>query len=98
MTKHGLKLHPGKTFVTRKISPRMITGVQLSRGHQFAPPAQQRKIKSLNEELNNATDISSARHTARKLMGHYDHVAQIEERFKSIAQGNRARLLKLLSE
>lgn len=98
MAKHGLKLHPGKSFVTPKAAPRTVTGVHLSRGHQFAPPMQQRKIRALNEELNNASDISSARNAARKLMGHYDHVAQIEARFRTVALGNRARLLRLLRD
>ena len=98
LARHGLTLHPGKSFVARKIESRTITGVHLIGGHPFAPPAQQRKIKALSGELKKASNLESARLIARKLMGHYDHVAQIEPGFRTVAQGNRGRLLNLLNK
>jgi hypothetical protein len=98
LARRGLTLHPGKSFVTRKTESRTITGVHLIGGHPFAPPSQQHKIRALSGELKNSKDIESARVLARRLMGHYDHVAQIEPRFRMIARGNRGRLLSLLSK
>ena len=96
MAKRGLTLHPGKSFVTRKLDARTITGVWISRGRAYAPPEQQLKIRALNGELIGAPSIKTARYAACRLMGHYDHVAQIERRYRTVALGNRARLMSLL--
>ena len=98
MKQHGLALHPGKSFVSRKIDARILTGVQLTGSKLLALSKHRKCIKDLNEALSQTSCPSAARSVARKLMGHYDHIAQVESAFRPIATGNRARLKKVLSD
>jgi hypothetical protein len=98
MKLHGLSLHPGKSFVSKKKEVRILTGVQLVGAQLLAPPGQKMRIKQLNNELAQTSSADAARSIARKLMGHYDHIAQIEDGFRQVAMGNRGRLKKKLTD
>lgn len=98
MKQHGLTLHPGKSFVSKKANVRTLTGVQLSGSDLSAPPAQRKRIKELNSELAQTASAEEGRSLARKLMGHYDHIAQIEKGYLPIAIGNRGRLKRNLGQ
>lgn len=93
----GFTLHPVKSTVYRKHQPKTITGVRIRNGHLTAPQRQHMAIKDLNAQLRDtAATTEMAAKAARSLLGHLDHVAQIEPRFKTRAVGGRARLSRLL--
>jgi hypothetical protein len=73
-----------------------ITGVQIRDGKISAPIKQHRTIKERFDQLTNAGDESARATVARSLIGHLDHVAQIEPGFALRAKGNRARLKALI--
>ncbi len=94
-SKYGLKINSKKSRVYKASQPKVITGVVHSRGRQLAPHKQHRKagehfaaLASLTQE---STEYSAH---ARSLMGHLDHIALIDKRFKLRAVGNRLRLRK----
>lgn len=94
--KHGLKLHRRKSFVVRARKPKTITGVVVV-GDDIRPPKSQLlKIVGLHRDLSTASDEETQRRKARQLMGHLDHVAQIDPRHANKAKGNRKRLRPLL--
>lgn len=89
----GFTLHPVKSRVYGKRESKTITGVRIRNGRLAAPQRQHLAIKDLNARLRDAaTTPEAAANSARSLLGHLDHVAQIEPRFKLRAVGNRARL------
>lgn len=96
--KRGLRIHSGKSQVIPKHGPKLITGVSISRGVLLAPQEQHQKIKLRSEELQHAKDREEAKRIARSLVGHYDHISQIDARFRSTAAGTRTRLKKLLTQ
>lgn len=96
--RHGIKLHGAdKSRVYRKHAQKTITGVRIHDGKLTAPPAQHLAIRDGFAALRDAHLAEPERvHTARSLMGHLDHVQQIDPRFTQRARGNRARLATLL--
>nr|WP_063574105.1 reverse transcriptase family protein [Luteibacter rhizovicinus] len=95
---HGIKIHPGKSKVLAKAKRKTITGVDIHRGKISAPKAQHQLILQRHVELNAAVNPTLAVTAARSLLGHLDHVAQIEPRFRSRAEGTRAWLAAVLAE
>lgn len=95
--KQGVKLHPGKCRVIPNGTPKTITGVQIRNGVISAPLKQHRMIKERFEHLRLSTDDDEKVALARSLIGHLDHVAQIQPNFVSRAKGNRARLKSLVT-
>lgn len=91
-----VKLHPGKSKVIPSGVSKTITGVQIKDGKISAPIKQHRMIKERFDQLTNAGDESARAALARSLIGHLDHVAQIEPGFAPRAKGNRARLKALV--
>lgn len=89
-------LHPGKSRVIRKRERKVITGVEIRRGHLAAPQEQHLKIKTVTQSLQAAPAPDEQAALARKLLGHYDHIAQIEPSRAEKARGSRARLKPFL--
>lgn len=94
----GIKMHPGKSKVIPKRAPKMITGVVIRNGKTIAPAAQHLRVKELETALAKATDQEEKKRIARSLVGHLDHVAQIDGRFKARAVGTRGRLASLIKD
>jgi hypothetical protein len=93
---NGLRLHKRKSFVVPSRKPRTITGVVVV-GNDIRPPKSQlRKIKNLHRDIDNTPDRGAQRRKAQQLLGHLDHVAQIDPRHKDKATGNRKRLRPIL--
>jgi len=92
----GVKLHPGKCKVIPAGTTKTITGVQIRNGEISAPAKQHRMIKERFDQLRESTDEAERATLARSLIGHLDHVAQIQPAFASRAKGNRARLKALV--
>lgn len=89
----GFTLHPVKSKVYGKRKPKTITGVRIRGGQLAAPQCQHLAIKNLSAQLRESTTTAeAAAKLARSLLGHLDHVAQIEPRFRTRAVGARARL------
>lgn len=96
--RQGIELHPAKSRVLHSSRDKVITGVLIRRGEMFALPDQHRKVAERMANLRDADDLDSARQAARQLLGHLDHIAQIDESFKDKATGNRSRLKRLLAK
>lgn len=96
--RHGIKLHGAeKSRVYRKREAKTITGVCIRGGKLRAPQAQHLAIRDGLGKLRNPELTEPERiHAARSLVGHMDHVQQIDPRFTQRARGNRARLATLL--
>lgn len=94
--KRGMSLHPDKCRVLPKRSRKVITGVVIKAGEMSAMPDQHLKAKQRMVDVSSAADGETAQAAARSLIGHLDHIAQIEGRFKDRASGNRSRLRRLL--
>ncbi len=95
--KQGVKIHPGKSTVLTKDRPKTITGVTIHRGKLQAPKAQHHLIRQKFEDLAKAEDPAAATAAARSLIGHLDHVAQIEPHLRDRANGTRALLRRTLA-
>ena len=94
----GIEMHRGKSKVIPKQAPKTITGVIIRNGKTTAPAAQHRKLKELEVALAEAADPEEKKRIARSLVGHLDHIAQIDARFKARAVGTRGRLASLLKD
>lgn len=92
----GIEIHKGKSRVIPKRSPKIITGVVIANGTTMATADQHRIIKELETALAKTDDLNERRRIARSLLGHYDHIAQIDTRYKSRAVGGRTRLASIL--
>lgn len=91
-----VKIHPGKSKVLTKRSAKVITGVEIRRGKAGAPKEQHRLIKQRFDEIRAATSADELATAAKSLIGHLDHVAQIDSRFVTRARGTRARFKAVL--
>lgn len=91
-----MTIHPGKSTVLPKHGLKTITGVDIRRGELRAPNSQHHLIRQRHAELAAAEDGAIAATLAKSLVGHLDHVAQIEPRLRSKAAGTRARLKHLV--
>ena len=76
--------------------PDATSFVVTSDGTLKAPAGQHLLAKKRMAEFEVAGDPGSAQAAARSLIGHLDHIAQIDDRFRSRAAGNRSRLRKVL--
>ena len=94
--RHGLEIHPGKSRVFGTNEPKTVTGVTIDRGTLRATRRQHRMVRKRSMELKVETDTVKAAIIARRLIGHLDHIAQIEPGIKSKAVGNRNRLMPIL--
>ena len=92
----GIEMHRGKSKVIPKKALKLITGVVIQNGKTYATGAQHRKTKELAAALTVTTDSGAKAEIARSLVGHLDHIAQIDERFKARATGSRGRLASLV--
>lgn len=92
--RHGIELHGAKkSRVFRKRARKTITGVCINNGQLSAPQSQHLAIRNRFADFRKLDLTETERkHTARSLLGHWDHVQQIDTRFASRATGNRARL------
>ena len=95
--KHGVKIHPGKSKVIPKRAMKVITGVEIRNGVVGAPRRQHQMIKQRMDEIRAKGSPEAIQKAAKSLIGHLDHVAQIEPRFESRARGTRGRLKAVLS-
>lgn len=91
-----VKLHPGKCRVIRKAAPKFITGVEIHKGKINAPKAQHLMIKQRLAEIRNAPSEEVASKAVGSLLGHLDHVAQINPKFQNRAHGTRGRFKALI--
>jgi hypothetical protein len=96
--RRGIELHGAdKSRVYRKRDAKTITGVLIRNGELKAPQAQHLAIRDGLTQLLSAELTEMERtHVARSLVGHLDHVQQIDSRFTARAKGNRTRLHELL--
>lgn len=94
---YGMRLHPRKSTVLRRTSVKCITGVWIRNGKMLAPKQQHSKAVEIMRNLKAAGSQGERVKSARSLIGHLDHIAQIDQRFKQRAIGNRARLKDLLA-
>ena len=92
----GIEMHRGKSKVIPKNAPKTITGVVIRNGITNAPAAQHLKLKELKLALAETADPKEKKRIARSLVGHLDHIAQVDARFKERAIGTRGRLASLL--
>lgn len=95
--KQGVKIHPGKSKVIPKRAMKVITGVEIRNGVVGAPKRQHQMIKQRMDEIRAKGSPEAIQKAAKSLIGHLDHVAQIEPRFESRARGTRGRLKAVLS-
>jgi len=95
-SRSGIEMHRGKSRVISKRAPKTITGVIIRNGTTHAIAAQHRKTKELEEALVAELNLEAKKKIARSLLGHLDHIAQVDARFKSRAVGARGRLAALL--
>lgn len=91
-----VRIHPGKSKVLPKRGAKVITGVEIRRGKAGAPKQQHRMIKQRLDEVRAATSLPDTAKAVNSLLGHLDHVAQIDPRFVSRAQGTRKRFKSVL--
>lgn len=89
-------MHRGKSKVVPKGALKLITGVVIQNGNTHATTAQHRKTKELTVALTVTTNSGTKAEIAQSLLGHLDHIAQIDERFKARAVGSRGRLASLV--
>lgn len=96
--RHDIELHGAdKSRVYRKGDVKTITGVRIHRGTLRAPQAQHLAIRDGLQALRDPALTEPERvHAARSLVGHLDHVQQIDPRFAARAKGNHVRLAALL--
>lgn len=93
-----VRIHPGKSKVLAKRSVKVITGVEIRRGKAGAPKQQHKMIKQRFDEIRAAASAEDAAGSVKSLLGHLDHVAQIDPRFVSRAQGTRARFKSVIDQ
>jgi hypothetical protein len=93
----GIEMHRGKSKVIPKRALKMITGVVIRGGKTHASSGQHHKLKELEYALAVTTDPDERKQIARSLVGHLDHIAQVDIRFKARAVGTRGRLASLLN-
>lgn len=96
--KQRVKIHPGKSKVIPKRSVKVITGVEIRSGKVGAPKRQHMMIKQRLDEIRLASSPEEVSGAAMSLLGHLDHVAQIDPRFVSRARGTRGRFKAALSK
>ena len=96
--RHGIELHGAdKSRVYRKGDVKTITGVRIHRGTLRAPQTQHLAIRDGLQALRNPELTGAERtHAARSLVGHLDHIQQIDPRFAARVKGNHVRLAALL--
>ncbi len=94
---YGMQMHPRKSSVLRRKQEKIITGVAIRDGRMFAPSVQHKKVEELLGEMRLASTDEVEKRKARSLIGHLDHIAHIDPRFKARASGNRARLKSLVT-
>lgn len=97
---HGIELHGAKKSRTFKKGERKtITGVDIHQRRLRAPQSQHLAIRDKFAELRDA-ELPTDKHAtvARSLVGHLDHIQQIDARYTSRAKGNRSRLGALIRE
>ena len=96
--RRGVELHGAdKSRVYRKREAKTITGVRIRNGELRAPQTQHIAIRDGLAKLRDAELTEPERlHAARSLIGHLDHVQQIDPRFVQRATGNRARLTRIV--
>lgn len=95
--RYGLALHgDDKSRVFRKGQRKTITGVNVQEGRLAAPQAQHLALRNGFAALRDP-DLPDAErtHAARSLIGHLEHIQQIDPRFHQRADGNRLRLRAL---
>lgn len=91
--KAGLSLHPKKSRIYRSGMPKFITGTVVTASGLRAPQAQHRMVGKLFADLGALPERSDARTSAtRKLLGHLQHIAQIDGTYLNRARGNQSRL------
>lgn len=88
---HGLKVNRKKSRLIPKRSEKILTGVRISGGEMRGTQKAHRNVLKKFVELDSASD-NALESTALSLLGHLDHIAQIDERFRQKAKGNRVRL------
>jgi RNA-directed DNA polymerase len=95
---HGIELHGAdKSRVYRKREAKSITGVRIRNGELRAPQTQHLAIRDGLSKLRGAGLSESERlYAARSLIGHLDHIQQIDARFSARAHGAHARLAPLM--
>ncbi|MHB1282455.1 MAG: reverse transcriptase family protein, partial [Metallibacterium scheffleri] len=96
--RHGIEIHGAdKSRVYRKRETKAITGVHIRNSELRAPQTQHLAIRDGLAKLRDAELTEPERmHAARSVMGHLDHVQQIDPRFARRATGNRARLATIV--
>jgi hypothetical protein len=92
----GIEMHRGKSSVIPKRASKTITGVIIRNGKTNATAKQHQKIKELESALAVTADPEERKQIARSLVGHLDHIAQVDTRFKARAVGTRGRLASLV--
>lgn len=97
---YGIALHGAKkSRIFRKAEQKTITGVSVHGEQLRAPQGQHLAIKNRLATLRDPSLACAERaQTARSLLGHLEHVQQIDPRFTPRAKGNRSRLGSLLPE
>jgi hypothetical protein len=97
---HGIALHGAKkSRMFRKGERKTITGVCIHNEQLRAPQSQHLAIRNKFAALRNPSVADTERvHAARSLLGHLDHIQQIDSRFTLRAKGNRSRLDALIRE
>lgn len=95
--RYGLALHGNdKSRVFRKGQCKTITGVNVQEGRLNAPQAQHLALRDGFAALRDPNLPDAERtHAARSLIGHLEHIQQIDPRFRQRADGNRLRLRPL---
>lgn len=96
----GLTLHGAdKSRVYRKNERKTITGVCIHHETLRAPQRQHMAIRERFADMRKTSLQDADRvHVARSLVGHLDHVQQIDARYAHRAKANRARLKTLMKE
>lgn len=92
---HGVK----KSRVFRKNEEKKITGVIVHKSQVRAPQEQHLALKNKEKQLRDSS-ISKEKKgaVARSLLGHSDHIAQVERDRRGQAIGNRNRLKKVINQ
>lgn len=93
----GVKIHPGKSKVIPKRGTKVITGVEVRGGRVRAPKRQHMMIKQRLDEIREAPADQDVKSAVNSLLGHMDHVAQIDPRFQARACGTRRRFKAVLN-
>lgn len=92
-----LTMNSRKSRVISASKEKLVTGIRIYRGEVTAPAGQHLKVKNLHQAIAKAPKDHDTRHFVRSLQGHLDHIAQIEPKYLSRAQGHRAKNRKALA-